>query len=229
MAALGLVHVVGGDHHRQPAGGEGVDLVPEVAPRLGVHAGGGLVQQQEARLVQHRGRERQPLLPAAGQRTRGLFPARFQPQLRQRLRHPPRAVAHAVDAGDEEQVLLDGQVLVEREPLRHVAGEALDLAGPRADVEAEAGALAAVGRQQPAQHPHGGGLAGAVGAEEAGGAPFLHRDGDVAHHTPAAEALVEAAHVDRSRHGVSPPAPAAIRPRAGRARGPPAAPGPPPP
>ena len=37
---LGLVHVVGRDHDGQPLGGQGVDLVPELAPRLGVDAGG---------------------------------------------------------------------------------------------------------------------------------------------------------------------------------------------
>ena len=68
VAALGLVHVVGGDEHGQPVGGELVDLVPELAPRLRVDAGGRLVEKQELRLVHDAGGEREPLLPAAGER-----------------------------------------------------------------------------------------------------------------------------------------------------------------
>jgi hypothetical protein len=61
-----------------------VDLVPEVAPRLGVDAGRGLVQQQQARLVQQAGGQRQALLPAARQRAGQLALALGQAQLRQR-------------------------------------------------------------------------------------------------------------------------------------------------
>ncbi|MNN32941.1 hypothetical protein D3C81_1466780 [compost metagenome] len=65
VAALGLVHVVRADQHRDAARGKQVQLLPEIAPRLGVDAGGGLVEQQQFRLVQQAGRQRQPLLPAA--------------------------------------------------------------------------------------------------------------------------------------------------------------------
>ena len=66
MAALGLVHVVGGDQHGEAFAGEVVDHVPELAARLGVDAGGRLVEQQQLRLVQDAGGEREALLPAAG-------------------------------------------------------------------------------------------------------------------------------------------------------------------
>ena len=49
VAALGLVHVVGGDEHGHAALGQPVDLVPELAARLGVDAGGRLVEEQERR------------------------------------------------------------------------------------------------------------------------------------------------------------------------------------
>ena len=67
VAALGLVHVVRGDQHGEPVGGEPVDLVPELAPRLGVDAGGGLVEQQQLGLVQDR---RRPAPGAASSRRR---------------------------------------------------------------------------------------------------------------------------------------------------------------
>jgi hypothetical protein len=56
---------VGGDEHGDALGSETVDLVPELAPRLGIDAGGRLVEEQQARLRQDAGAEREPLLPTA--------------------------------------------------------------------------------------------------------------------------------------------------------------------
>ena len=47
VAALGLVHVVGRDEHGHAALGQPVDLVPELAPRLGVDARRRLVEEEE--------------------------------------------------------------------------------------------------------------------------------------------------------------------------------------
>ena len=102
----------------------------------------------------------------------------------------------AVDAGDEFQVLAHREILIEAEALRHVADVALDLVGLGADVVAEAGAVALVGREQPAQHADGGGLAGAVGPEEAVDRAALDLHGQVAHHRAAVERLGQAVDVD---------------------------------
>ena len=80
MTALGLVHVMGGDQHGDALGGELVDLVPELAPRLGIDAGGRLVEQQQLRLRQDAGAERQPLLPAARQFAGKLVGAAVEPE-----------------------------------------------------------------------------------------------------------------------------------------------------
>ena len=74
VAALGLVHVVRGDEHGQALGGEVVDLVPELAPGLGIDAGRRLVEQQQVGLGQDAGAERQALLPAARQLAGELQP-----------------------------------------------------------------------------------------------------------------------------------------------------------
>ena len=144
-----------------------MDLVPELAPRLGVDAGGGLVEQQQLGLGQDAGAERQALLPAARQLPASCRSRPCRPRRSMAARASLRRIGEAVDARDELQVLQDRQVLVEAEALRHVADVALDLLALRADVVAERRAAAAVGRQQPAQHAQRGGLAGAVGAEEA--------------------------------------------------------------
>ena len=75
VAALGLVHVMRADENGDAARGKRVQLLPEVAPRLRVDAGGRLVEQQQFRLVQQAGRQRQPLLPAARQRAGELVRA----------------------------------------------------------------------------------------------------------------------------------------------------------
>ena len=67
VAVLRLVHVVGGDEHRRPAGGRLVDHLPELAAGDGVHAAGGLVEEDDARAVHHRHREGELLLPAQGE------------------------------------------------------------------------------------------------------------------------------------------------------------------
>src|SRR5215469_1831403 len=114
---------------------------------------------------------------------------RFEAEAAQRLLDPLAPPVEVVDAGDEDEVLLDGQVLVEREPLGHVAGAALDLVGLPADVEAEAGSLAGVGVEQAAEHPERRGLARAVGPEKAADAPLAELDGEALDHRAPPEAL----------------------------------------
>src|SRR5581483_1830304 len=109
--------------------------VPEGAARAWIDARGGLVEQQQLRLVQRRAGQRQPLLPAAGEGAGQLVAAVLQPQRLDRSLDALAAAVERVDAGDEGEVLLDRQVLVEREALGHVAGAALDLVGLAADVE----------------------------------------------------------------------------------------------
>ena len=182
VAALGLVHVVGADQHGHAVGGEPVDLVPELAPRLGIDAGGGLVEQQQLGLVQHGGGQRQALLPAARERAGELVRAVGEAEPLQRLGHPLAPPVQGVEAGDEVEVLPDGEILVEAEALGHVADLALDRPRLVDDVVAEAGAAAAVGRQQAAQHADGRGLAAAVGAEEAADLAALDLDAEVVDH-----------------------------------------------
>ena len=196
MAALGLVHVVGRDQHGDALGGEVVDLVPELAPRLGIDAGRGLVEQQQLRLRQDAGAERQPLLPAARQLAGKLIGAGGKPEPADRLARRLARIGHAIDAGDEFEILANGQIGVEAEALRHVADIALDRVGLRADVVAEAGPLAGIRREQPAQHAQRRSLAAAVRPEKAVDLALRHLQAEVVHDRAWAEALGEAVHVD---------------------------------
>src|SRR5580700_12292823 len=66
VAAFGLIHIMGADENGQTVLAQAVDFLPEFAPGLRIDTGGWLVQQQQARLMQHARGKGQALLPAAG-------------------------------------------------------------------------------------------------------------------------------------------------------------------
>ena len=178
-----------------------MDLVPESAPRLGIDARRRLVEQQQPGLVQHAGRQRQPLLPAARQGARELVLPRGKPQPLQRAVDPFLQAVEAIDATDELEVLADGEILVEAEALGHVAGLALDGLALAHQVVAEAGATAAIGRQQAADHAQRRGLARAVGAEEAADAALLDAKAQPVDDGARAVAFHQVVDVDREADG----------------------------
>ncbi len=120
-----------------------MDLVPEIAPRLGIDAGGRFVEQQQ-RPARARCRRRAPaavssrptVRPRVGRRARRGQAARSASCA------APSGVFEPIDARDELQILADGEIAIQREPLRHIADIALDLVLLRADVVAKTGALA---------------------------------------------------------------------------------------
>src|SRR5206468_1702801 len=166
------------------------------APRLGIDAGGGLVQQQQLRIRQGAGAEREPLLPAARQFAGELPLASAEAKpLYHVARHLMR-IRHSVETRDEFEILPHREILVEAETLRHVTDAALDLVGIAADVEAETGALAAIGGQQPAQHPDRCRLARAVRTEEAIDRSPLHLHRQIMHDLATVEGLAQSLDVD---------------------------------
>ena len=64
------------------------------------------------------------------------------------------------------------------------------------DVEAEAGAAALIGAEQPAEHADEGGFAAAVGAEEAANLAGAHLEIDVIDRGQIAEAFGHSADID---------------------------------
>src|SRR5262245_2624518 len=196
VAPLGLVHVVGRYQHRQTLAGQRMDLVPELAPRLGVDTGRRLVKQQELRRMHDTGGERQPLLPAARQRAGQLILPLGEAEPLQRAIDLLADRLQPIEPRHEFEILPDRQVLIEGEALRHVANLELDTVALGDDVEPKAGALPRVRFQQSAQHADGRGLAAAIRPEEAYDLPFLHLEIDVVDHHSAAEALGQPLHLD---------------------------------
>ena len=74
------------------------------------------------------------------------------------------------------------------------------------DVVAGDGGGAGGGGDEARKHAHGGGLAGAVGAEEAEDLALVEAEGDIVHRGEAAEPLGQARDLDQCRHA-SPPRP----------------------
>ena len=109
----------------------------------------------------------------------------------------PGVAFQSVDAGREFQVLLHREQAVERKLLRHVAEPALGCAGGAAQIMAHHMRFASSWFQQAAQHLEGGGLAGAVRAEQAEDFALLHLEADVVGGGELAEALGEVS----ARHG----------------------------
>ena len=169
VAALGLVEVVRGHEERRAALAQVVEEVPQALALARVDARGRLVEEDELRVVHERAREREALLHAAGQRARLHVLQVEQLDVAEQLVHARvgAGAGDAVDAGEEAEVLLDGEIRVERERLRHVAGLALDALALRADVAAGDDGTAAGRLKEPAQHLDRRRLAGAVRAEKA--------------------------------------------------------------
>ena len=148
--------------------------------------------------------EREALLPAARQGAGKLLSPLGEAELVERCFDPLTPPVEAADAGAELEILLDRQILVEREALGHIAGPPLHLPGLGNDVEAERLSLAAVGGEKTAKHAQGRRLPRPVGAEEAGDPALVYLDREILDDPAAVERLVETADVDRDAHRRSP-------------------------
>ena len=167
---VGLVEVVGGQEHRRPAlRAQPGDVVPEVGPRLRVQAGGRLVEEDQRRVVDQPHRDVEPALLAAGHVLGHPGPQALELELveellaaargvgpRQAVEHP---VVHHLVAGAGRGEGAAG--------LGDVADAAPHLLRLPHHVVARDGGGARGRPEQGDEHPQRGGLARAVGAEEA--------------------------------------------------------------
>ncbi len=165
------------------------------------------------RLVQDGGAQSQPLPPAAGQLAREALLSSHQSRHleRPRLACGLPLLGDAVDAAVEVQVLLDGEILVEREPLGHVADDLLDRFALGPDVKPADPARSAGRGEQAREHPDGRGLPGAVGTEKPEDLARGNLEREAVHGDEVAEAALEILDADGE---VRPPVHGALRSRA---------------
>jgi hypothetical protein len=196
---VGLLQILGGEQHGGPVLDELAGGVPELLAAARVEAAAGLVQEQHLGVADQ----------ACGQVQAAPHPARPGPHravgcLRQV--EPLQQLAGAalalgpvqvVQAPDHDQVFPAGEVLVDRGGL---AGQADHLPhGGWLAHHVPAGHLgvAGVGAQQGGQDAHGGGLAGAVGAEQPQDAAGWDGQGHLLQGLDVAEGLGQSLGLDR--------------------------------
>src|SRR5262249_21722879 len=149
-----------------------------------------LVEEDDRRLVQDGAAERQTLTPSAGQVAGPGVLAPLESGHLQREAAPrlePLA-GQSLDAGEEADVLIDGEAFVEGETLRHVPDSALHAFRIAAHVDGADERCAARRLEQSAEHPDGGRLARAVRAEKSEDLSLTHIEGQMIDGDEVAEA-----------------------------------------
>src|SRR5664280_1746835 len=171
----GLLHVVGGQHHRRAPLLEPLDEVPERAPGLRVQPRRRLVQEDQLGIVDERQCDRQALLLPAGEVHRpclGAFPEV------DRVDQLPGRHVMVKEAAEEVQELGHGESRVERHALELDPDALLDRLGMPADVQAEDLDRPGIRRAQALEDLDRGGLAGPVRTEHAEDLALADLEGD---------------------------------------------------
>ena len=166
---VGLLEVLRGQQHGRALGDARLDRLPHAEAGARVEPGGRLVEEDHRRAEDERGGEVQPPAHAARVRLGGPLARLGELEaLEQLVRAPARLGARqVVELADHLEVLEAGQVLVDRGVLAGEADLGAQGVGVAHDVEARDARAAAVGLQQRGQDAYRGGLAGAVGTEQA--------------------------------------------------------------
>jgi len=166
-----------------------------------VEADGRLVEDHHGRIVHDRLGEADALAVALRQRADHASPhlreaAAFERAVDRGLSLRAR---HVLQLRDVAEIALDAHFGIERRRLGQVSDRAPRGERVAEDVVARDRRRAVGGRQEARQHAHRGGLAGAVGPEEAHDFAGLHREGDVRDRHQIAVSLGEAARFDHAR------------------------------
>ena len=127
-----LLHVLGGQQHRDPVGWSGPDDLPQVAPGPRVEAGGRLVQVQHPGPADQAGGQVEPAPHAPRVGLDGPAAGVGQAELRQQLGRPaPGGGARLAEQAAEQQEVLDaGEALVDGRVLAGQGDQAGGPAGP---------------------------------------------------------------------------------------------------
>ncbi|KAF5274321.1 hypothetical protein FQR65_LT17040 [Abscondita terminalis] len=200
-----LTHVVVGDQHADAARLEKADDALDLDHGDGVDAGKGLVQQDEARLRGQGARNLDAAALAARQRQRRrcaqMVHAQFLQQRREALlddvarQRPALLVPLQLQHG--AHVVLDAELAEDRGLLRQIGqSQARALVdGHAAHGLAVDEDLAAIAAHQAHDHVERGGLARAVGTQQAHDLAFFHGQGHILDHLAAAIGFPQVAHL----------------------------------
>src|SRR5574341_253569 len=126
-APLRLVEVGRGHEDGNPRPAQVREDLPEIPPRDRVHPGGGLIQDEDLGGVDQGAGQGELLLHPAGEFVGEAGPERGQPCKGQKLLPSLLVARDPVDLGEKLDVLINGEVAVEAEPLGQIADMFLDL------------------------------------------------------------------------------------------------------
>ena len=174
------------------------DVSFEVAPRDWIHAERGLVEQQDLGFVDQRARQPELLLHATGELAGKPVLERAEIREPEQTLQAGRALVprHTIKVGVEVQVLEHREVGVKAEALRHIGDPVLHRLGVAHHAEALQVGVALGRTQHARQHPQQGGLAGAIGTDQA--EQLTGTDGEVrvVHRQHVSETARERTHRD---------------------------------
>ena len=191
--ALRFVHEMGGQEDGLALGDELPEPVPDQVPRLGIEAGGGLIQEQKVRIVDQRAGERQAPLHSAGQGLDFRFAAIPQPGEIEQVRDAGAQglVGFAEVAPIDQEVLEHREIRIQVVHLRHYADPDACLACRARNRQAEQVHRAGIGIGEAEAKPQRGGLAGAVRPEQAVALAGFELQADATHHFLARVGLAQ--------------------------------------
>ena len=172
---------MGRDEDGDAAVGSVVDELPEAVAGIGIHTAGGLVKEDDGRMVEDGYGEGQPLFPPEGHRPHEGVAFGRHVELHHQFFGAPGDVGgrHSVDAPEETEVFLHREVVVEGKALAHVADAALQGFGFRGHVAARHH-RPSVGREGEAgEHTHCRGFARTICSEKTEDFTPPHLEGDV--------------------------------------------------
>src|SRR6185437_12412781 len=160
-----LAHQVAGDQHGAALGGERPHQGPDPVDAVGVEAVHRFVEDEHGRVPEERRGDAEPLTHAQREALRPAPGHALETDGAEHLVYP--AAGDAVTPGQAQQVVAGPAATVQR--LGVEEGAHLTHGRRQVTVAAAADGYRALRRRVKAQdHPHGGGLPGAVRAEEAG-------------------------------------------------------------
>ena len=192
-----LVQVVRGQEHGRAGRGELADRLPRAAARLGIEAGGRLVEEEQLGRARERERQVEPTALAAGEGAHAPVGVVREPDALEQL---GRVAGPRVVAGVQLDRLARAQVRVRGSALEDDADALAQRPAAAAGIEAEHLGPAAVLRAVALEDLDRGRLARAVRAEQRHDLARLDPEGDSSQRVARAVALAELVDLDARLH-----------------------------
>ena len=189
---LHLGENMGGEQDRVVAA-EVADEVADEADLVRIKSDGGFIKDEEVRFVNHRVGQSHALPEALRESPDDFFSDLIEAAHLENIAHAlgESAVRHALQSGSVAEKFTNAHIEVERNIFRQVADMLARLERLGKNIEARDAGPAGGGGQIACEHPHRGGFAGAIRAQESHDLALLHGKVDPVHCGDGTEAFGE--------------------------------------